>query len=182
MAIVFTTIFLSPYLQIQLPRTKVHLTISEALIFIALMMYGVEVGVCLAILEVVLTCLSFRRKNITIKPETIALNIASMVIATFVNGLVTIAVFGSLTEAVNNSNFITIVLMLSLMTVVQFTINSAFVAFFMSNKTGKSIWQVWNDTCLNTLVIYIFNAVVAGVFVKAFMRIDAFMVLVSAII
>lgn len=181
-AIVFTTIFLSPYLQIQLPRTKVHLTISEALIFIALMMYGVEVGVCLAILEVVLTCLSFRRKNINIKPETIALNIASMVIATFVNGLVTIAVFGSLTEAVNNSSFITIVLMLSLMTIVQFTINSAFVAFFMSNKTGKSIWQVWNDTCLNTLVIYIFNAVVAGVFVKAFMRIDAFMVLVSAII
>ncbi len=181
-AIVFTTIFLSPYLQIQLPRTKVHLTISEALIFITLMMYGIEIGVCLAVLEVILTCISFRRKNINIKPETIALNIASMVIATFVTGLATVGVFGSLTGAVNSSNFITIVLMLSLMTVVQFSINSGFVAFFMSNKTGKSIWQVWNDTCLNTLVIYIFNAVVAGVFVKAFMRIDAFMVLVSAII
>jgi diguanylate cyclase (GGDEF)-like protein len=181
-AIVFTTVFLSPYLQIQLPRTKVHLTISEALIFIALMMYGIEIGVCLAVLEVILTCISFRRKNINIKTETIALNIASMVIATFVTGLAAIGVFGSLTEAVNNGNFVSIALMLGLMTIVQFTVNSAFVAFFMSNKTGKPIWQVWNETCLNTLVIYIFNAVVAGVFVKAFMRIDAFMVLVSAII
>ena len=55
-AIVFTTFFLSPYLQIQLPRTKVHLSISDALIFITLMMYGLEVGVCLAVLEVILTC------------------------------------------------------------------------------------------------------------------------------
>ena len=68
------------------------------------------------------------------------------------------------------------------MTTIQFVVNSVSVAFFMSHKTGKTFSQVWNDTCLNTLVIYVFNAIVAGVFVKAFMRIDAFMVLVSVVI
>jgi diguanylate cyclase (GGDEF)-like protein len=182
LAIVFTTIFLSPYLQLQLPRTKVHLTISEALIFIALMMYGIEVGVCLAIMEVLVTCFTFQRKGITIKRETIALNIASMVIATFATGLIAIKVFGSMTEIADGGDFVSIAMMLGLMTFAQFAINSAFVAFFMSAKTGKTILQVWNDTCLNTFVIYVFNAVVAGVFVKAFMHIDAFMVLVSVAI
>jgi diguanylate cyclase (GGDEF)-like protein len=181
-AIVFTTIFLSPYLQIQLPRTKVHLTISEALIFIALMMYGIEVGVCLAIMEVIVTCFSFQRKGITIKRETIALNIASMVVATFATGLIAIRIFGSLTDVVESGNFAALAMMLGLMTIAQFAINSGFVAFFMSNKTGKSMLQVWNEACLNTFVIYVFNAVVAGVLVKAFMQINAFMVLISVVI
>jgi diguanylate cyclase (GGDEF)-like protein len=179
--IVFATIFLSPYLQIQLPRTKVHLTISEALIFITLMKYGIEMGVFLAVLEVVLTCLTFRRKNINIKPETIALNVATMVIATYLTGLAANAVFGSMIDVVNG-NITSLVLMLGLMTVVQFAINSIFVAFFMSNKTGKPIVQVWNDTCLNTLVIYVFNALVAGVVIRALMQIDAFMVIVAVVI
>jgi diguanylate cyclase (GGDEF)-like protein len=181
-ALVFTTIFLSPYLQIQLPRTKVHLTISEALIFIALMMYGVEVGTCVAVMEVVVTCFAMKRKGVLVKSETIALNISTMIIATFVTGLIAINVFDSITGVAESGNFVSIAMMLGLMTFIQFAINSGFVAFFMSNKTGKSISQVWNETCLNTFVMYVFNALVAGVFVKAFMQIDAFMVLVSVAI
>jgi len=181
-ALVFTTIFLSPYLQIQMPRTKVHLTISEALIFIALMMYGIEVGTCMAVMEVVVTCFAMKRQGVLVKSETLALNIGTMIIATFVTGLAATKAFGSITGVAESGDFVSIALMLSLMTFIQFSINSVFVSFFMSNKTGKSIWHVWNDTCLNTLVIYVFNAIVAGVFVKAFMRIDAFMVLVSVVI
>jgi len=182
LAIIFTAIFLSPYLQIQLPRTKIHLTVSEAMIFIALMMYGIEVGVYLAATEVIFTCVILNRQKVKMKPQTIALNVATMVISTFATGIVAVSVFGSMPEVVNGGNISALVLMLSLMTITQFAVNSAFVAFFTAQKTGKPIWRVWNDTCLNALVIYIFNALIAGVLIRAIMSINATLLLVTALV
>lgn len=182
-AIVFTTVFLSPFLQVQLPRTKVYLSISDALIFITLLFYGVEIGVFLAILEVAITCaVTFQRKGIAIKRETIATNIATIVIATFVTGMAAGGIFGSMTEVVYTGDVVTLVFMLALMTATQFIVNTGIVAIFLSAKTGKSIGRVWNETCLNILVIYVFNGLIAGLAVNALLRIDAVMILVSAVI
>jgi diguanylate cyclase (GGDEF)-like protein len=182
-AIFFTTIFLTPFLQVQLPRTKVYFGISDALIFITLLFYGVEIGVFLAIVEVVITCLgTFQRKGITIRRETIATNIATLVIATFVTGMAAGSIFGSMTDVVQKGDIVSLVFMLALITATQFIVNSGIVALFLSAKTGKSIGRVWNETCLNTLVIYLFNGLIAGLAVNALLRIDAVMILVSAVI
>lgn len=180
--IIFTTVFLLPFLQIQLPRTKIHLTISEAMIFITLMTYGLELAVYLAVVEVLVTTINLYRKKVTLKPRTVALNIATMVIATYFTGSITGSIFVSMPEIAINGDITVLTLMLGLMTVTQFTVNSAIVSFFISNKTGKPIWQVWNETCLNTFVIYIFNAFVAGVLVRALMYINPLLVMIAAVI
>ncbi len=44
-ALSIVTVFFSSYLRIQLPRTKIHLTVSDALIILSLLIYGGEVAV-----------------------------------------------------------------------------------------------------------------------------------------
>jgi hypothetical protein len=69
------TVCFSSYLRIQLPRTKIHLTISDALVFLSLLIYGGEVAVLLAALETAFTSINFRRQGVTIKSKTIVINV-----------------------------------------------------------------------------------------------------------
>src|SRR5438132_11608962 len=61
------TIFCSCYLRIQLPRVNIHLTISDALVILALLLYGGEVAVILSIIEMGAASLNLYRKGVTIK-------------------------------------------------------------------------------------------------------------------
>ena len=54
-ALAFVTIFLSSYLRIQLPRTKIYLTISDGMIFLSMLLFGGPVAVVLATLEAAAT-------------------------------------------------------------------------------------------------------------------------------
>lgn len=62
----------------------------------------------------------------------------------------------------------------------QFVVNSICAATYVSLKSDKTIWQVWNDYCLNAFVMYIAGALIAGLSVKALNSIN--MVLFSAVI
>jgi hypothetical protein len=65
------TIFFSSYLRIQLPRTKIHLSVSEVLVFYTLFVYGSGAAVLLTGLESLYTSLNLRRQGITIGNKTI---------------------------------------------------------------------------------------------------------------
>ncbi len=181
-AILLATVFLGQYLHLQLPRTKIHLSISDAMIFVALILYGVEIGVLLAIFEATVTSLSIKLQGGKIRYITIALNAATASIATFTTAILAQYFFVSMKTTAENKDFYSLVLMLGLMAFVQFFVNSIFVAIFTAKKTEKSIWLVWHETCLNVLVIYVFNAIIAGVILKALLKIDAFMALVGIVV
>src|ERR1700755_267156 len=67
-------VFFSSYLRIQLPRTKIHLTISDALIIVTLLLYGGEISVLLAALESGSTSINLRRQGVFIQTKTSALD------------------------------------------------------------------------------------------------------------
>ncbi len=181
-AIVFMTVFLSPFLRIQLPRTKVFLSISDALIFITLLFYGVEIGVMLAMLEVFIACVgTFQRKGIAVKRETIVVNVATTVVTVFIAGMITESIFGSMPEVVRSGDSVSLVFTVASLAAIQFFTNTGLIALFLSARTERSIGGVWNETLLNTLVIYATNAMIAGFAVKALLHIDTVMVLVSAV-
>lgn len=181
-ALILGTVFIGPYLQIQLPRTKIHLSITDALVFVALILYGLEVGILLAAFEGVVTSVNMKLKGGNIRPATMALNGAMSLLSTCAAGLTAGYFFTSLKETVTGNNVYSIVLMLGLLAGTQFVANSLFVTIFSAKRTDKPLWKVWYETCLNVLVIYLFNAIVAGVAIKAFVRIDAFMVLVAVVV
>lgn len=170
------TIFFSSYLKIQLPRTKIHLTVSDALVFLSFLIYGGEVAVLLAAFESLSTSFKFRREGINIKHKTIAVNVAIAAIATFVTSLAVNQIFGSIDTIVREGSNALLGEVLITMVLAQFAVNSIFVALFISLKSGKSLWQVWNEYCLNALVMFIAGAVLSGVALKALQRIDPFLI------
>ena len=69
------TIFCSVYLRIQLPRVKIHLTISDGLVILAMLLYGGQIALILALIEMAVGSLNLRRQGVTIKAKTILINI-----------------------------------------------------------------------------------------------------------
>jgi diguanylate cyclase (GGDEF)-like protein len=174
-ALSVVTVFFSSYLRIQLPRTKIHLTISDALIILSLIIYGGEVAVLLAALESFYTSLNFRRQGISIKTKTIFLNVAVAAISTSLTANVADYLFGSAGSVASTGSNTRLVAMITAMAFTQFIVNSICVAVFIAFKSEKSIWEVWNEYCLNALVMYFTGAIMAGVAMRALQPINIFL-------
>ena len=178
-AFVLVTAVSSSYLQIQFPRTKLYFTISDTLIFIALLTFGGEVGIVLATLESLYTSLNFKRKDIVIKTETLLLNCAIATITTFGTVYIARYIFGPIAAVAENGTLKNFVEMLCLMALSQFLLNSVFIAVFAAAKNNKSFWKIWYENCFNALVMFIAGASLAGLFFKAFQHIEPSLLLVT---
>ena len=174
----FTVLF-SSSLQIQLPRTTLYFTVSDTLIFIALLIYGGEAAIVLAAFESLCTSLIFKHKGINIKWRTIGLNFAVAAVTTFATVYLLRFLFGSVSENAVNGSVTDFAKMLCAMALAQFFFNSIFVSILGAHKNNKSVWKIWYENCLNALVIYIAGAVSAGFFTKAFQHIEPFLIVAA---
>lgn len=177
-ALSVVTIFFSYYLKIQLPRTKIHLTVSETLIFFSLLAYGGEVAVLLAAFESLYTSLVMRREGLPLGTKTLFINVAVAVLSTFTSSQA-LNVFFTSPEQVMQISHTAFVGVLLIMVMAQFIVNSSLVAIAIAIKSGKTIWQIWNEYCLNALVLYISGAFMAGLCLKAINQVDMFLVIVA---
>lgn len=173
--IAVVTIFFSSYLRIQLPRTKIHLTISDALIFLSMLLYGGEVAVLLGMLESGFASLNFRRQGIMITKTTMVINVAIATVSVFVTAAVVSSFFGPPELALRGATATHLVLVLFSMAAAQFVVNSILVSAFIAIKSEERLWRVWNEYCLNALVMYISGALVAGLLTKAAQEINIFL-------
>lgn len=178
-ALSIVTVFFSSYLKIQLPRTKIHLTVSDALIILSLLIYGGEIAVLLAALESLFTTLNFRRQGTFIKNRTIVLNVAVAAVSAFITATVVHLIFSAPSQILDGGSNAEFIALLTTMAVSQFIVNSICAATFIALKSDKTIWQVWNEYCLNALVMYVVGALLAGLSVKALAGINMFLFAVA---
>lgn len=173
------TVFFSSYFRIQLPRTKIHLTISDVMIILSMLLYGGEVAFILVAMETAFTSMNFRRQGVPIRPKTIAINVLIGSIAVFLTtGAVRLA-FGSTHAVMDGGDTTTYVWLLALMAMSLFLFNSFGVSAFIALRSERGILAVWNEYCLNTLVMFLSGAVIAGVVAKALQQTNV--VLVAAV-
>ena len=173
------TIFFSSYLKIQLPRTKSHVTLSETLTFFSLLYYGGEVAVLLAAFESIYASFSLRRDGLKMGSKTILINLMIAVTSTYATAWAIKQIFGSPQTIISEGNNVVFVEILLVMVVTQFAVNSLLVSIAIAIKSGKKLSQVWNEYCLNALVMFISSAFMAGLGVKALNQLDAFMLFVA---
>ncbi|HSK71724.1 MAG TPA: EAL domain-containing protein, partial [Pyrinomonadaceae bacterium] len=176
------TIFLSSALQLQLPRTKIHLSVAEAAIFFSILIYGVEIAVILAAIESSYASFAIRRRGLKIKTQTMFINVAFAVIATFIAGWTATHIFPSVLQGNNFDNIPILVGALGVIAASQFFVNSVLLAIYDSLRSEKTFWQVWNENCFNALIMYAVEAAVAGLMVKAFAQINLILFLVTGMI
>lgn len=173
------TIISSTFSQIQLPRTKIHITVSDILIFVALLIYGGEIAVLLAMLENLITSISFRQRGINIKVQTMFLNVAIAGISTFLTALSVKYIFGNIIGIAKSAPISDLAILLLAVSFSQFILNSIFITIFSASKGEKSIWKVWYENCLNAVVVYLLSGLVAGIIVRGLYHIEPILILIG---
>lgn len=174
-AVSIITLFFSSALRIQLPRTKIHLTISDALVFLSLLLYGGEVSVILAALESAFTSYFLGTRTEKLKTKTILINITVAAVSSFTTAAIVTLIFGRAERVVQNGLNETFIWMLAAMGFSQFLVNSLLVAAIIAGRTKNTMWRVWNGYCLNAAAMFGSGAVMAGLSVVALQQINVFL-------
>src|SRR6476469_6222285 len=120
------TIFCSCYLRIQLPRVNIHLTISDGLIILTMLLYGGQIALLLAVVETFLASVNIMRQGLAIKARTILVNVYFAAISVFCANQAAHFVFGDVDLVLRRSsdNFPTFVWLLAVMSLSLFLANS----------------------------------------------------------
>lgn len=177
-----TMLILCSFTQIQIPRTKIYVTLSDLFIFITFLTYGGEVATILAMSESLLSCFISLRKGINMKHSTIIINVAIAGITTFITAATATYFFGRINLIAKSVEISDLLLLLIYMAGVQFLLNSILVTLFTFSRTDKSIWKIWYEYCLNAFVVYLASAIIAGIIVKGLQNIDAVLILISLVV
>ena len=173
--VVTLTVFCSCYLRIQLPRVSIHLTISDALVILAMLLYGGEVAVLLALIEMGAGSIYMRRQHVAIRAKTVLINILIAPIGVFITSKVIAVIFGSVERVFQRGDFTSFVWLLAVMAGSLFMVNSVLVAIFTAIRQKKAVSKVWIDNCFDALLMYVVGAGLAGVIVKALDQINLYL-------
>jgi diguanylate cyclase (GGDEF)-like protein len=174
----FITIFFSSKLHFQLPKTKIHFSVADVLILFAVLNYGGTAAIFLALFESLFTSYSFKRKGISIKPRTFVLNAAIHTLSVSITATVVYYLFTPLENVINSTNYNSIVFLILTMCFMQYAGNSTLVAIFAAERSGKSVWQTWNETYINLGFLYLAESMLAVISYKLINQTNLFMVLV----
>jgi PAS domain S-box-containing protein len=153
------TICVVSRISVKVPGLSSQVTISEAFVFLGLILYG-EAGILLAAAETFCSSLRFSRK-----PSTVLYNTSVIICSSFLTVVALRWCFGPL-ESLSRANAGTFIKAMCVMGMVQFLANSWLVALPVSLKLGKTVWHTWTKHCLWTSLTNFAGAAVAGIFAR----------------
>ncbi len=161
MLLAVITLGLGSRLSIPIPRLSSHISVSDTLIFLTMLLYGGEAAILLAAAEAFCSSLSFSRKAMTI-----TFNSAVMACTTFLTVWTMRLWFGSIVGLPHESLSANFVSALCVMALVQYISNSGLVAVLAACKTDLPVWHTWAKYYLWTSVTYFAGASAAGIIAK----------------
>jgi hypothetical protein len=173
------TILLGSRLTMQLPRAKVHVSVSDTLIFLILFVYGGEAAVLVAAAEALYTSFRFRVQGITIRFDGVLFNTALMACSTFLSARALRAGLGSDTFSLQADNA-TLFTAVCAMALAQYAANSFLAAIYTACQTNHGIWSTWNKKFFPTALTYFAGAATATGLVTLKGRIGFYAIVATA--
>jgi len=166
-------IVVSSRLSVKIPHVNTNVTVSDAFIFLVLLLYGGFAGLLLALADGLFGGLRIRGKLVTV-----LFNCGMMVCSTFATIVVLRFFFGPIDglRSLELSSFIAAV---ATMALVQYFASSGICAVGLAFKTGESIWQTWQKHYLWTSITYLAGAALAAVTANSIERVGLTIVLVG---
>ncbi|HEX4947155.1 MAG TPA: EAL domain-containing protein, partial [Blastocatellia bacterium] len=172
----------SARLTIQVPQVNAHISFSDTLTFLALLLYGGDAAILLAATEALCSSLRFRRQGVSIKTKTILLNTAMMAASMFLTVTVLRLKFYPITTIPSIRHWPTFLLGLSIMALTQYLANSGLVALFTALKKDESFVATWRKHCLWSSITYFTGAAAAGLLVRVVGAINVPTMLVTGVV
>lgn len=170
------TIIITARIGVQIPSISYHITVSDTVIFLTMLLYGGPAAVLLAAVDGL--CSSLR---ISKKLSTILFNSGVMAFSTFVTVCAVNLCLGPvwIQNAQSrgfSSGFITL---LCVMAFVQYFMNSGLVALDKAIKSGQSFWQTWSKHYLWTSISYFAGASAAGITVRLIVELGFYPIILT---
>ena len=151
--ILTVTIVLAARATVQIPSISYHITVSDTLIFLTMLMYGGEAAVLMAAVDGM--CSSAR---VSSKPTTILFNASVMAISTFITFATILLGFGAVLGGPVRDFSTGFLATATVMALVQYLANTGLIALDRALKTGHSLWQTWRNHYLWTSITYLAGA------------------------
>ena len=161
-ALAILTVAVASRFTVRIPRISGHISVSDTFFFLTMLLYGGEAAVLLAAVETLSLSLHFGKKQIHIKPLTIAFNSAMMACATFVTFMVVQSLFGDIMTLRQGQFSGRFVAALCVMTLAQYGSNSMLAAIHTSLKMDEPLWHTWSKYYLWASITYFAGASAAG--------------------
>jgi signal transduction histidine kinase len=169
------TIFLSARVEIQIPHSSGHITISDTFIFLTMLLYGGGPATLLAAAEGAYSSYRFGDKL-----KTVAFNGAQMMISTYVTASVMGRIFGPPEELPSTDNLGRFLSAICVMSVVQYIINSGLASVYMAFKRGLGVAHTWSRYYLWSSITHLAGASAAGLISRVVIRFGFSYVLLTA--
>jgi signal transduction histidine kinase/ActR/RegA family two-component response regulator len=156
--IAVATILLSSRISITIPNSSGNLTISDTFIFLVMLLYGRELAVFLAAAEGGYSTTRYGRKA-----DTIAFNISTMGLSTFLSATAVQALYGPVNQLPHTLNLRSFLGAVCVMAIVQYVANSGLAAVFTALKRNDSIVHTWTKYYLWSSITHLAGASAAGI-------------------
>jgi diguanylate cyclase (GGDEF)-like protein len=155
-------VLVSSRLSIQTPRVNTNITVSDAFIFLVLLLYGGLAGTLLALADGFFGGMRIS-KGLSIRKKVliVSFNCGMMVCSTLVTVAVLRLFFGPTSE-LRSYELSTFIAAVATMALVQYFSTSGICAVGLAFKTGQSIWQTWQKHYLWTSITFLAGAAVAA--------------------
>ncbi len=173
---------LSALLHIKIPQINLRMTFSDAVVMLAFLLYGIEAGIFVAILEAGLSSLSARLNGNKMPIENYFLNASIAAISAFLSATVAQLVFGSIPSFAANSNLRMFAALITALAVLQFMSASVLTAVMLSLQHHRNFVKIWYRDCLSSSAIYAASAAGAGLAYFAITQFDLGAVVFGALI
>jgi diguanylate cyclase (GGDEF)-like protein len=150
------TLVVSARVAVKIPRFNVSITISDTFIFLAILLYGGEAAVLLAVADGLITGARAGRKV-----RTILFSAAVMACSTSISVQALSLISGPPMQLVQQP-FSVLTAGICAMALAQYLANTGLVALGMSFKHAQPFWQIWTRNCIWASVTYFAGAIIAG--------------------
>jgi diguanylate cyclase (GGDEF)-like protein/PAS domain S-box-containing protein len=150
------TLGIGSRITLQIPRVKGLITVSDTLIFLAIILFDKEAAILLAAAEAFCSTLKFS-KRVT----TLLFNPAALACSTLLATQAFRLALGSF--SLHQSYSANYIVALSVLASVQYAANSGFVALCAALRAKQPLWQTWRDGFLWTSLTYFAGAFAAGI-------------------
>lgn len=158
------TLVFASRIVVAIPKVKGHISVSDTLIFLSILIFGGEAGVMLSTVDAIPA--SYK---LTKRPQTLFFNVAVFAVSTSFTVAAMRLIFGSIFSLTKDEFTGEYVMAICLMGLFQYFANSSLVAILVALRARKPIWQTWRDDFLWTSITYFAGASAAGIIAKGVM-------------
>lgn len=160
------TIILSSNMTVQIPKINGHISVSDTLIFLTLLLYGGQAAILVAATEGLTTSLLLLPKFVKISIRTIAFNAMMLACSTLTTVVVTLYLFGSIIELPRSESTATYISALFVIGLMQYASNSSMAAIYTALKLRDAFWRIWIKHYLWASITYLAGISAAGIIAK----------------